>query len=119
MPSGHSRIEFSAVSLYSNKVHFGYVNLMFKLAPRVTATAGYNLTSSSGSSPTLGDPTILSSLGFNYYKPTVGLDVNLAKGLTWRTAWGSYDYNEKFLPARLPARDFQSNSVTLSMRYEF
>ena len=110
---------FSAVSVYSNKVHFGYVNLMFKPAPRVTAHAGYDLTSSSGWSPTLKDPTILSSLGFNYHKPTAGLDVNLAKGLTWRTAWGYYDYNEKFLPAPLLARDFQSNSVTLSMRYEF
>jgi len=45
--------------------------------------------------------------------------VNLAKGLIWRTAWGYYDYNEKFLPDPLSARDFQSNQVTLAMRYEF
>jgi hypothetical protein len=110
---------FSAISLYTNKVHFGYGNIMFKPQPRVTANIGYNLTSTSGSTPTLADPTILTSLGFNYHKPSASLDVNVAKGLTWRTAWGHYDYNEKFLPAPLLARDFQSNSATLSLRYEF
>jgi hypothetical protein len=110
---------FSAISLYSNKINFGYGNFMFKPAPRVTANVGYNVTSSSGFTPTLADPTILTSLGFNYHKPSASLDVNVAKGLTWRTAWGYYDYNEKFLPAPLVARDFQSNSATLSLRYEF
>jgi hypothetical protein len=110
---------FSAISLYTNKIHFGYTNFMFKPAPRVTAHLGYNLTSSSGFTPMLADPAILTSLGFNYHKPSALLDVNLAKGLTWRTGWGYYDYNEKFLPAPLLARDFQSNSATLSLHYEF
>jgi hypothetical protein len=110
---------FSAISHYSNKVQFGYANFRFSPAPRVMANVGYNLTSTTGFTPTLADPTILTSLGFNYHKPTAALDVSLAKGLTWRTAWGYYDYNEKFLPAPLPARDFQSNSVTTAMRYQF
>lgn len=110
---------FSAISLYTNKIHFGNINFMFKPAPRVTAHIGYNLTSSSGFTPTLADPRILTSLGFNYHKPSALLDVNLAKGLTWRTGWGHYDYNEKFLPTPLVARDFQSNSATLALRYEF
>jgi len=92
---------------------------MFKPQPRVTLNLGYNVTSMSGFSPTLSDPTIPTSLGFNYHTPSAAMDVNLAKGLTWRTAWGYYDYDEKFLPAPLLARDFQSNSATLSMRYEF
>jgi hypothetical protein len=45
--------------------------------------------------------------------------VNLVKGLTWKTAWGYYDYNEKFSPAPLTARDLQANNATLSLRYEF
>jgi len=110
---------FSAISLYTNKIHFGYLNARFKVAPRVLAHAGYNITSTSGFTPTLADPTVLTSLGFNYHKPSASLDVNLAKGLTWRTGWGYYDYNEKFLPAPLLARDFQSNSVTLALTYEF
>ena len=110
---------FSAVSLYKNKVNFGYTNFMFKPVPRVTANLGYALTSNSGSTPTLADPTILTSFGFNYHKPTASVDIAMVKGLSWRTAWGYYDYNEKFLPAPLVARDFQSNSATLSLRYEF
>ena len=110
---------FSAVSLYTNKVQFGYTNFMFKPVPRITANVGYNLTSSSGSTPTLADPTILTSLGFNYHKPSASLDANLTKRVTWRAAWGFYDYNEKFLPTPLSTRDFQSNSATLSLRYEF
>ncbi|HTS35439.1 MAG TPA: hypothetical protein VMH04_07200 [Candidatus Solibacter sp.] len=110
---------FSAISLYTQKIHYGYTNFMFKPQPRVTVNAGYNITSTSGFTPTLADPTILTSLGFNYHRPTAAIDVNLAKGLFWKTAWGYYDYNEKFLPAPLVARDFQSNSATLSLRYDF
>ena len=110
---------FAATSLYTNKVHYGYTNVMFKPAPRVTANVGYNLTSTSGSTPTLADPTVLTSLGFNYHRPTAALDFTLAKGVAFRTAWGYYDYNEKYLPAPLLARDFQANSATLSLRYEF
>jgi hypothetical protein len=109
----------SADSLYINKVNFGYGNIMFKPVPRVTWNLGYSLTSSSGLTPLLASPGTTTSLGFNYHKPTASLDVNLAKGLIWRTAWGYYDYNEKYLSAPLPARDFQANTATLSLRYEF
>lgn len=109
----------SAVSLYTNKAHFGYTNFTLKPAPRVTARVGYNLTSTAGSTPILANPTFLTSFGFNYHKPSASLDVNLAKGFTWITAWGYYDYNEKFLPTPLLARDFQSNQATVSLRYEF
>ena len=85
----------------------------------MTANVGYNLTSTTGSTPTLADPAVLTSFGFNYHRPTAALDLSLAKGVTFRTAWGYYDYNEKYLPTPLLARDFQANSATLSMRYEF
>jgi hypothetical protein len=109
----------SADSLYINKVNFGYANVMYKPVPRATWTLGYSLTSSSGLTPLLANPGTTTSLGFNYHKPVAGLDVNLAKGLTWRTTWGYYDYNEKFVSAPLPPRDFQANTATLALRYEF
>jgi hypothetical protein len=109
----------SADSLYINKVNFAYANVMFKPIPRVTWNVGYDLTSSSGSTPLLANPGATTSLGFNYHKPSASLDVNLAKGVFWKTAWGYYDYNEKFAPDPLVPRDFQSNQATLSLRYEF
>ena len=106
-------------SLYTNKIHFGYTNVMFKPIPRVTASVGYNLTSSSGSYPLFAVPGATTSFGFNFHRPSAGVDVKLAKGFIWRAGWGYYDYNEKFLAAPLPQRDFQSNTATLSLRYEF
>src|SRR5439155_6262936 len=103
---------FSAVSLYRDRVHFAYATFMFKPVPRVTANLGYNLTSSSGDTPILANPAMLTSLGFNYHKPAAGVDLNLAKGFTWRSEWGYYDYNEKYSSFPLSPRDFQSNAAT-------
>jgi hypothetical protein len=109
-----------APSIYDNKIHFGYTNLMFKPIPRVTANLGYNLTSTSGHTLILNpNLTTLGPLAFNFHKPTASVDVALAKGFTWRTAWNYYDYNEKSAPGTLTPRDFQSNSATLSLRYAF
>lgn len=110
----------SGVSLYTNNINFGYTNFIFRPIPRVTVNVGYNLTSTSGSTSILG-PILntLGPLGLNYHKPTAGVDVELARGFTWRTAWGYYGYNEKSDPGPLLPRDFHSNSATLSLRYAF
>jgi hypothetical protein len=93
---------------------------MFKPIPRVTANLGYNLTSTSGDTLILNPIlTTLGPLAFNFHKPTASVDVDLAKGFAWRTAWNYYDYNEKSAPGSLAPRDFQSNSATLSLRYAF
>ena len=107
-------------SVYNDTINFGYTNVMFKPIKRVTANVGYNLTSTTGN--TLILTPILSTLGpldFNFHKPTASVDVDLSKGFTWRTAWNYYDYNEKSVPGTLAARDFHSNSATLSLRYDF
>jgi hypothetical protein len=107
-------------SIYNQKINFGYTNIMFKPIPRVTANLGYNLTSTSGDTLILNPiQTTLGPLAFNFHKPTASVDVDLAKGFAWRTAWNYYDYNEKSAPGSLAARDFQSNSATLSLRYAF
>ncbi|HUK26032.1 MAG TPA: hypothetical protein VLV49_15725 [Terriglobales bacterium] len=110
----------SAVSLYTNKINFGYANFMIKPVKRTTLNLGYNLTSTSGTTLILGPtPNTLGPLGFNFHKPTASVDIELAKGLTWRTGWNYYDYNEKSIAYPLPPRDFQSNSATLSIVYAF
>jgi hypothetical protein len=110
----------AADSIYKNRVHFVYGNLMFKPVKRVTANLGYNLTSTSGNTLIL-NPTqsTLGPLAFNYHKPAASVDVELAKGWTWRTGWNYDDYNEKSDPGVVSARDFHSNSATLSLRYAF
>lgn len=110
----------AGISTYKDRVNFGYTNFMFKPTKRVTANIGYNLTSTSGTTLILSPtPNSLGALGINYHKPTAGLDVELARGFTWRTTWGYWGYNEKSDAAPLPARDFHSNTATLSLRYAF
>ena len=110
----------SANSIYDSKVHFGYTNLTFKPVKRVTANLGYNLTSTTGDTLLTGNsPISLGPLAFNFHKPSAALDVDLVKGWVWRTAWGYYGYNEKSDPGVISARDFHSNSATLSLRYAF
>ncbi|HVI09283.1 MAG TPA: hypothetical protein VND65_13425 [Candidatus Binatia bacterium] len=109
----------SADSVYLNKINFAFANVMYKPVPRATWHLGYILTSSSGITPLLANPGADTSLGFNYHKPTAELDVNLGKGLFWRTAWAYFDYNEKYFSYPLPPRDFQSNNAVLALRYEF
>jgi hypothetical protein len=110
----------SAVSLYDNKIHFAYGSVMVMPVRRLTLNLGYDLTSSGGSTTILSPtPNTLGPLGMNFHKPFASMELALTKGLSWRTAWNYYDYNEKSLAFPLPARDFQSNSATLSMKYAF
>ncbi len=107
-------------SFYTEKINYAYTNIMFKPVKRVTANIGYNLTSTSGSTLILSPfQTTLGPLAFNFHRPTAFVDVDLARGFTWRTGWNYYDYNEKSAPGPLFPRDFQSNSATLALRYAF
>lgn len=110
----------SAISLYDNKVHYGYASFMVMPVNRVTLNLGYDLTSTSGAQTILGPtPNTLGPLGLNFHKPFASFELALVKGLSWRTAWNFYDYNEKSIAFPLIPRDFQSNSATLSMKYAF
>jgi hypothetical protein len=117
------------LSRYTNATNFGYFNLMWKPIRRVTATAGYSINSTTGQAPILDPSTGLQitlnpnapagPLQYNYHKPSLGLALDLTKGLTWRTAWSYYDYDEKALPDPTGPRSFHANLVDLTLRYAF
>jgi hypothetical protein len=107
-------------SVYTNKINFVYSNIMIKPVKRVTAYVGYNLTSTSGGTLILNPiEGTLGSLAFNFHRPSASFDVDLGKGVTWRTAWNYHDYNEKSAAGIVSPRDFQSNAATLSLHYAF
>jgi len=126
-PPGLSKCPGSTVllaqnSVYTNKAHYGYVDLMWKPFKRVTANLGYATTSNTGSTLILNPNTPPGSLSFNYHRPYGGLAVNLAKGLTWKTSWAFYGYYEREQLVPLDPtgpRDFRGNMVTLALRYAF
>jgi len=105
------------VSLYVNKINFGYTNITFKPVKRVTANLDYSLTSSSGNTRILSPklPT-LGPLGLNFHKPAAWVDLELHRRLSWGTAWNYYDYNEKSSSGRLLPRDFQR---AIQQRFHF
>ncbi len=111
-----------ALSTYTSKIHFGYFNLMWRPMRRLGAHVGYALTSTTGTALLINPNAPPGTLDYNWHKPYAGIDFHIAKGLTWKTDWGYYGYNEKesTVPIDLFApRDFRGNMVTLALRYAF
>ena len=117
------------ISQYSEKTNFGYFNLLFKPARRVTASLGYAVNSVNGNAPvidpTTGLPVTLNPLtpagplNYDYHKPYAGVAVAFHKDLTWRAAWGYYEYRENAAPDPTGPRNFHANLIDLTLRYAF
>ena len=110
------------LSVYTNKSHYGYFDLMWKPIHRLTTHLGYNITSTTGSALFLNPNAPTGPLDSNYHRPFGGFDYAIAKGWTGKAYWGYYRYHEdpSVVPQDLAApRNFRGNLVTLSMRYAF
>lgn len=110
------------LSIYTNTSHYGYFNVNWTPWHRLTARIGANLTGTSGSVLIITPNAPSGPLNSTYYQPFGGIDYRFGKGWTGRAYWGYYGYHEDasgvpqdlFVP-----RNFQSNLVTLSLRYAF
>ena len=113
-----------ALSFYKNTDHFVFGDLMWKPLKRVTAMAGYAGSIVRGSTLFLNPLQPTGPLDFNYLKPSVSLAFDLYKGLTYKTAWNYYGYNDHGVAnppglAALPLQDFNGSNVTFSFFYAF
>jgi hypothetical protein len=126
-PAGIAKCPGSTVlseelSVYTNKSHYGYFDVMWKPIHRLTTHLGYNVTSTTGSALFLNPNAPTGPLDSNYHRPYGGFDYAFTKGLTGKAYWGYYGYHEdpSLVPQDLTApRNFRGNLVTLSMRYAF
>jgi len=126
-PAGIAKCPGSTVlsedlSVYTNKSHYGYFDVMWKPIRRLTTHLGYNVTSSTGSALFLNPNAPSGPLDSNYHRPYGGFDYAFAKGWTAKAYWGYYGYHEDQSPVPqdlLAPRNFRGNLVTLSMRYAF
>jgi hypothetical protein len=112
----------TGLSFYNSTTNYGYFNVMVKPASRVTATVGYNVTGVSGSTLIINPVSPLGSLTSTFHRPMASLAVELSKGLTWKTGWGYFDYNEptgQAADSTGVSRRFRGNIVNLSLRYAF
>jgi hypothetical protein len=108
------------ISLYNNNLNYGYTDFMIKPEKHVTLRMGYAIDSITGNTLILNPNSPPGPLNYNYHRPYGAFDIDLAKGVTWRTSWGLYDYNEKDNPIDyIGHRSFRGNLVNLSLRYNF
>jgi hypothetical protein len=119
-PITGSPVPLGGVSIYNSKLNYAFADLLLKPVKRVTLRMGYAIDSVTGNTLILDPNSPSGPLDFNYHRPYGSLDVALAKGVTWRTGWGFYDYNEKDSPIDPTGpRSFRGNLVNLSLVYSF
>jgi hypothetical protein len=126
-PAGIAKCPGSTVlsqdlSIYTNKSHYGYFDVMWKPIRRLTTHLGYNVTSTTGSALFLNPNAPSGPLDSNDHRPYGGFDYVFAKSWTGKAYWGYYGYHENPSPVAVDLfapRNFRGNLVTLSMRYAF
>ena len=123
-PIAGSPVAQSATSFYSSNQHFAYFDVMWKPIKRVSTNVGYAGTFVGGNTLFLNPLQPAGTLAFNYHKPYASLKLDLYKGLSYKTAWNYYGYDEKgpsvisgLTP--IPLRDFNGSTATFSVLYAF
>jgi hypothetical protein len=112
------------LSYYSSQDHYVYADAMWKPHKRVTALLGYGGSIVRGNTTLLNPLTPTGTLDFDYLRPFASLAFDIYRGLTYKTAWNYYGYNDRGVAnptglAPLPSQDFNGNNVTFSFRYAF
>jgi hypothetical protein len=113
-----------ALSTYASTDHFPHADVMWKPTKRVTVVAGYGGNFVRGNTIFLNPLAPSGTLDYNYQMPYGSLTVDLGKGLSYKTAWNYYGFNEEgvtspFGLAAIPLQDFNGSNVTFAFRYQF
>lgn len=112
------------LSSYASQDYYAYGDVMWKPYKRVTAMLGYAGSIVRGNTTFLSALSPTGTLDFNYVKPLASLAFDLYKGVTYKTSWNYYGYNDHGIAnpaglAPLPSQNFDGNNVTFSLRYAF
>ena len=112
---------------------------MWKPVKRITTSLGYTGTFVGGSTVLLHPLQPAGTLAFNYQKPFASIQIDLYKGLSYKTTWNYYGYNSRapFNPSvtvpsgsgpfagqtlalePITAPDFNGSNVMFSIRYAY
>ena len=117
-------VPLGTLSFYSSHDYYAYGDVMWKPYKRVTAVMGYAGSIVRGNTTFLNPLTPTGTLDFDYLKPFVNLTVDIYKGVSYKTSWNYYGYNDKGVAnpvglAALPAQDFNGSNVTFAVKYVF
>jgi len=125
-----------ALAYYSNKQNYAYSDVIWKPVNRVTIGLGYVATFANGATLQLDPLEPSGTLDFNYQKPFASVQIDLYKGLSYKTEWDYYGYDSKspanpsvpvmngtaagvFALEAIPAPDFNGSTATFALRYAF
>jgi hypothetical protein len=121
-----------AMAFYTDKQHYVYSDVMWKPVKRVTTTVGYSGTFAGGSTLVLDPLQPGGTLAFNYQKPFASIQIDIYKGLSYRTTWDYYGYNSRapispsvpitggtYALAPIGAPDFNGSTLMFAFRYAF
>lgn len=110
----------AAVSTYNVTTDFAHGAFRFRPIPRLLLNLGYSINSVSGETLILSPNAFPGPLQSSYSRPSASVEVDVAKGWTWHTGWGFYNYREQAYFGDLTApRSFRGNLVSFSVRHSF
>ncbi len=123
-PIAGSPVGLSANGFYNSLQHFAYSDVIFKPMKAITASVGYAGSFVGGSTLVLNPLQPLTALAFNYQKPYAMIQIDLYKGLSYKTTWNYYGYNGKAPSAitglaPIGSQDFNGSLATFAVRYAF
>jgi hypothetical protein len=114
-------------AVYNSNLNTGFIDFHWTPTSRLVLDLGANISTASGSelnlNPLAPAPTIpTGALNSGWYEPYGSVSYHFARNWTGRALWNYYGYHEDsngsvqdlFVP-----RNFQGNTVTLSVRYAF
>ncbi|MGC1188731.1 MAG: hypothetical protein WA871_15205 [Candidatus Acidiferrales bacterium] len=110
------------LSFYATTDHYAYADVMWKPVKRVTVMMGYAGTIARGTTTMLNPLTPTGTLDFDYLKPRASLAIDLYKGVTYKTAWNYYGYDDHGVAnpvglAPIPLQNFNGSNITFSLLY--
>jgi hypothetical protein len=130
-------INLGTTAFYKNKQHYFYSDLMWKPVRRITATLGYSGSFANGDTVFLDPLQPAGTLAFTYQKPFTAIQIDLYRGLSFKTTWNYYMYraNGSFSPSipvtvtgigattyglqPIGTPDYNGSTLMLAFRYAF
>jgi len=112
------------LSFYASRDNYAYADVMAKPQKRVTFLVGYLGSIVRGSTTFLNPLTPTGTLDFDYFTPYASVTFDIYKGVSYRTAWNYYGYQDHGIAnpvglAPLPSENFNGNNITFVFRYAF
>ena len=123
-PVANASSPLGTLSSYASRDNYAYADVMWKPQKRVTAMIGYLGSIVRGSTTFLNPLTPTGTLDFDYFTPYASVTFDIYKGVSYRTAWNYYGYQNYGIAnpvglAPLPSENFNGNNITLALRYAF